>query len=517
MSNNGKELENLNINDLDVELAEATGFHVYTVDASDSCYYAVITTARGSANRTGFTTGNALAQPVAEIVTDPLPVLVGTGSDGYHNTSRIYTQFMDPLNWNETMHGYAYNYSVTVPQGYDPDAADLLPLTVHIEGKGSRYALTEAYTSGIYVSIDARYIYGDGEQDWYWGFSCHHDFRNAANFDVAPGPICNFSEVRMLRAVRDTLLDPYYRSHADPTRIYAYGHSMGGSGVLSWGMHYPGIFTLVYASEGMTDYAADPVWRNENIGHFGPLALNNPVLNLGVRWLDGGETHETIRDLDGMGIWDYLDHKTIACSPEYQGIDTAYIIAAHGTADTIIQPSSQGYPFYDCMNRGRRGFTAEINASGHTWQNYTPSADIDFRIFTFPWNDREDAMPNTPGLDRNFPLQSTIAFANATGSTLGVTTGLAHYNSTLQWDLKTIVDQVNRYQVDLYARKTDQTADVTPRRFVNFVVTPGASYRFTNQRSGATGKVTADSAGALTIPAVAISTMGSRLVIVPEP
>ena len=125
-------------------------------------------------------------------------------------------------------------------------------------------------------------------------------------------------------------------------------------------------------------------------------------------------------------------------------------------------------------------------------------------------------MPNTPGLDRNFPLQSYIAFSNATGSTLGVTTGLAHYNSTLQWDLKTIVDQVNRYQVDLYARETDQTADVTPRRFVNFVVKPGGSYRFTNQRSGATGKVTADSAGALTIPAVAISTMGSRLVIVPE-
>jgi hypothetical protein len=87
---------------------------------------------------------------------------------------------------------------------------------------------------------------------------------------------------------------------------------------------------------------------------------------------------------------------------------------------------------------------------------------------------------------------------------------------TLQWDLKTIVDQVSRYEVDLYARGANQTADVTPRRLVNFVVTPGESYRYTNQRSGATGKVAADARGVLTVPAVAISTMGSRLMIVPE-
>lgn len=504
------------INDLDTELTATTGLHVHTVASAGSWYYAVITTAGGSANKTVFTPGNSLAVPVKETVADPLPILVGSGSDGYGNTSRIYTQFMDPLSWNVTLHGYAYNYSVTVPQGYNPEATNRLPLTLHIEGKGSRYAITEPYSFGIYLSIDAPYLYGDGEQDWFWGYSCHHDFRNATNFDVVPGPICNFSEVRTLRAIRDTLRDPYYRNHADTTRIYAYGHSMGGSGVISWGMHYPRIFTLVYASQGMTDYATDPVWRSENIGRFGPLALNNPVLNLGIAWLDGRDTREAIGNLDGMGIWDYLDHKTLACSPAYQGMETTYLIAAHGTADDIIQPASQGYPFYDCLNEGRRGFTAEINDSGHTWQGYTPEADIDFRIFTFPWNAQEDALPNTPGLDRDFPLQSYIAFANATGSTLGVTTGLAHYNRSLQWDLKTLVDQANRYEVDLYARGTDQTADVTPRRLRHFIVTPGENYRYTNQRTGATGRVTADGHGVLTIPAVRISTLGSRLVIVPE-
>ncbi|HBF12227.1 MAG TPA: hypothetical protein DDW49_02360, partial [Deltaproteobacteria bacterium] len=353
------------------------------------------------------------------------------------------------------------------------------------------------------------------EQDWYWGYSCNHDFQNGSNTNVSAGPICNFSEVRMLRALKDTILDPYYSNHADQTRIYAYGHSMGASGSITWAMHYPQIFGIVYASEGMTDYAGDPVFRNENIGRWGPLATNNPVLNLGIEWVDGSNTAESIRALNGMGIWDYMDHKTIACDPNYQDMDTAFIIAVHGTNDGTIQPASQGYPFYDCMNDGRRGFIGEVNTGYHGWQGYAPADDINFRMFSFPWGDWEDGMPNTPGVDRSFPVKTYVAFSDSTSSDVGRTSGTAAYNEFLQWDVKTIVDQANRYEVSMYARGSSQIADVTPRRLQNFVVNLGQRFSVT-LGSASPINVFADGDGVLTVPNVNIPTGGVKMVIIPN-
>jgi len=499
------------------QLSSGTGLFVNTPADSGNFYYAVATTSGGQVNKGSFGPGNSLSAAVAEAVNDPKPVLVATGSNNGH-ISRIYTQFMDYHNWNPTMHGYAYNYSVTVESSYVPTGSALMPITVHIDGKNTRYTNAETYGSGIWISLDAPYFASYAEQDWYWGFSCYNNFQDATRTTVDDGPICNFSEIRMLRALKDTIRDPYYSNHADPTRIYAWGHSMGASGVISWAMHYPQIFSIVYASEGMTDYAGDPVWRNENQGRWGSLARNNPVLNLGISWIDGSNTAESVEELNGLGIWDYMDHKTLACDAAYADKETAFIIAVHGSNDDTIQAASQGYPFYQCMDNGKRGYVGQVNGAYHGWQGYQPGDAIDFRMLVIPWNPYEDAISMTPDADKSFPNQSYIAFSNTTGSDLATNSGLSDYNLNVMWDVSQVTDLPTRYEAVLYTSSTSSvSSDVTPRRLQSFQALPGHAYGWQNVASNgqvlASGSVVADSKGLITVPGFSISSAGNRLIL----
>lgn len=504
------------IQDGGTPLSSNTALFVNTPAEGGNFYYAVATVSGNQINKSGFSASNSLSSAVAEAVNDPKPILVAAASGNGH-TSRIYTQFMDYHNWNPSVHGYAYNYSVSVESSYVPTGNNLVPITVHIDGKNTRYTNVEPYGGGIWISIDAPYYSSYAEQDWYWGYSCYNNFNDATRTTVDDGPICNFSELRMLRALKDTIQDPYYSNHADPKRIYAWGHSMGASGSLSWAMHYPQIFSIVYASEGMTDYASDPVWRNENEGRWGSVGRNNPVLNLGLTWVDGSSTSQNIESLNGMGVWDFMDHKTLACDPEYADKETAFIIATHGTNDGTIQAASQGYPFYKCLDSGKRGYIGQVNAAYHGWQDFQPSANLDFRMLANPWNVYEDAIPLTTSVDKNFPLQSYIAFSNTSGSDLAANSGLSDYNLNVMWDVNQIVDLSNRYEALLYTSSGSVNSTLTLRRLQNFQAVAGHNYTWQNFNSNgqlvASGNATADAHGLISIPNFSISNGGNHLIV----
>ena len=48
---------------------------------------------------------------------------------------RIYTQFMDYLDWNPSFNGYAYNYGVVLPDNYNPGQSYPLLLEPHAYGE----------------------------------------------------------------------------------------------------------------------------------------------------------------------------------------------------------------------------------------------------------------------------------------------------------------------------------------------------------------------------------------------
>jgi len=141
---------NFIITDLGPELDDDQGLFVFTPHEGEegTRFYAVTSVVGGTENTTVVAGDNALLDGVTESVDEPDPVLVWQSAN---RLARVYTQFMDFRNWNPTYTGYAYNYFLSLPQGYEPGTA--YPLILHIEGHGTRYvaAYQENSASSLWI------------------------------------------------------------------------------------------------------------------------------------------------------------------------------------------------------------------------------------------------------------------------------------------------------------------------------------------------------------------------------
>jgi len=501
-------LQNYAIQPLGAQLADTTGLFVWTTSENQNSYYAVTAALGGVENTSDIGAGNTHG-PVVEFVADPEPVLVWQSSEGL---GRVYTQYMDYGNWNptyETPDGptYAYNYFVGLPT---PDlCGGVVPASValilHIEGYGSRYEVAEG--SHYYCAVE---LWGDDpRQSWYYGYSATHDYSQTET-PVTAGPIVNFTEERLLRAVYDTLRDPDY-AHIDPQRIYSYGHSMGGSGALALGLRYPNVFAAAYCSEPMTNYQTSAVFLDDVVPKWGSVAANLPILNRGVY-----ASH--LAPHNGLGVYTWQNHQ--AQLVQRRADETAHISLAHGMQDDVIEWVSQGGPAYGPFFLSRRPFSGEVVNMDHTWLGWSglgPTVGESWDTIGGPFAGFQVRRDETlPGL------------AYATGS-LGVpptTTG--GYNMNLEWSASwnawdgAPVDTINEWGMSF--RTTDgsnQTVDVTPRRLQNFIVTPGAAYECENRQVSDNslvtgGTVVADTDGLVTVVGFSVNPDGNRLIVRPS-
>ena len=405
---------------------------------------------------------------------------------------------------------YAYNYWVGLPTAEmcGGTVPDVLPLYLQIEGFGSRYEVSEASTWG-WCAVG---IWGDDpRQSWYYGFSASHDYREEGI--PTTGPIVNYTEERVLRSVYDTMRSPLYT--VDPRRVYVYGHSMGGSGALAFGMRYPAVFAATYSSEPMTNYGTSGDgggmdWREDTVPKWGSLADNLAIENRG-RFAGPLTVH------DGTGVWDWQNHQAQLVSR--RGEEMAYIGLAHGANDDVIEWPTQGAPAYEPFYRGRRTFSGETLDLDHTWAAFAGQGPMveDWR-YTGPFYSltvvRDETMP---------------ALSNASGSSVPPPSGAgAQYNMNLEWSASwndwdgIPVDHEGEWRVSL--RTTDgstQTVDVTPRRVQSFVITAGTSYSWQNRSVTddsvvASGTVTADPDGLLTVASLQVTPTGNRLAVTPS-
>jgi hypothetical protein len=380
------------------------------------------------------------------------------------------------------------------------------PIYLYISGWGDRYA-NPAETPYDWCAFQ---IYGDDpHQTWYYGHSASYDYRQGGEADS--GPIVNYTEERLLRAVYDTLRGYGLNGLIpDPDRVYVFGGSMGGSGALALALRYPNVFAAAHAGEPMTNYAAadgaggTTPWVNDVEWKWGSRSANLPIRN-------AGRYAGHLAPYDGMGVWDWQNHQ--AQLVNRRGNDAALISLNHGTQDTVIAWESQGQPVYAAFYAGRRAFSAAVENAGHTWLGFAGSGPmLAYETTWAPFHNWEARRAETvPGL------------SYATGSSPVPPTGPASYNLNIEWSASwhdfagPPTDTLGLWAIAL--RTTDgssQTVDVTPRRRQQFVVAPGAAYAWENRRLAdnallQSGVVGADGAGVLTAPVVAVDAAGSRL------
>jgi hypothetical protein len=484
------------IQDMGTPLAAGVGLFVNTIHSSGNYYYAVTYVNAGSENSSTFTT-NTLSSPVSELIADPKPIRVWQSPDGW---GRIYTQFMDYSNWNPAFEGYAYNYAISVPPDY---TGGQLPLSVYMHGwdlMNTGYAFQDTTCTPwgwetIIVYIDDIYC------TWNTGFSETATPMGPPGWDIpTTGPIRNFSEEKIMRTVYDIIHDPYY--NVDTNRIYAFGHSMGGTGALGLGMHYGNVFAAVYCSEPMTNWAVSGSaggqdWVSDVEPKWGTTASNLPIENQG-HWSN------LITPYNGWGIWNWTNRHAMLDS--LAGMEMAYIALYHGTLDDVIDFETEAQPFYQHFYSGKRAFAGNIFITDHTWNGFFDPPDWVFGNFEFRKN---EAIP---------------AFSNASNSTPMPPAGAASFNTDLEWSASwhdfdgPPIDYNSMFRITLRSLTTNQTADVTIRRFQGFHINANDTIHWWNvsMLTGDTltsGTVFADKYGLATVPGFSITTDGNRLIL----
>jgi hypothetical protein len=279
----------------------------------------------------------------------------------------------------------------------------------------------------------------------------------------------------------------------------------------------------------------------------------DPALNLPISLSGPGGWADHLKIYDGTGAWDWQDLTDSATGSKLKsrlGDDMALLGVAHSTKDQVIpfsempQPGedpapldvsvpwdTQARPFYTVFQTGHRPWGGVITNSDHQWEYYRglPPALADLGtplIFVFRpfWNlqvIRDETVPGLSNLSGNSPIPPKSA-----GDI---------YNQTIKWSSSwdpwggLPVDQPNLWLISLCSLDVDslkcgsgnlQTVDVTPRRLQQFEVIPGKTYHWENRRVKdntlvASGTVTADVYGVITVTGFEVFPDGSRLQITP--
>ncbi len=492
------------ISDLGQALAEETGLFVNTPANDGAYFYAVTTVVGGYENIALVSEDNSLAEPVMETVAEPKPVLTLSLNRG---KGRLYTQYMDYSRWNPTFNGYIYNYAVTLPSGYKKSYAYPLLVRPHAYSEDLPFKEKTEYGWEVIQVFpqDPGTRRGSKGHSWWFGYSADHNYADEGSIPTS-GSIANFTEERVLKAVKDTIADP--EINIDPQLVAAFGHSMGASGSLSLGMRYGNVFAGIFGNEAMTNYSSNPKFQ-ENL----ELIWGSQSDNLPIRI--EGHYADPIARYNGVGVWDWMNHQKQLI--DRRGDRMAYLMLTHGKADTVIDWHTQGAPMVKIFNQASVGYSSRFVADDpHGWIGFNAIVKSLFGFgggVDFPWR-----YPRS----LSFP-----AIANASGSG-PLSPGLTQtddYNLDIEWATphtwfaKSIVDKPRRYEISLRSKSATQTADITPRNSQQFAVSPGdqcgwVAIDSNKRKTVGRGRVVADADGLVTIPEVLITKYkGTRLTI----
>ncbi len=492
------------VEDLNTPLNADTGLFVHTTQTAQAgnAYYAVTTVENNDENITIVAGANATTNAVQESVATPTPVLTTSVNDG---KARIYTQYMDYANWNPTHNGYAFNYTVALPSNYNP--AQSYPLQVHLHAYGDK-AVVVTQSQYDWETIQLFPNDPGGRQNtlhtWWYGHAADHNYLTQGTIP-STGRIENFTEQRVISAINAVVSDASFNVNTD--LIHAYGNSMGASGSVSLAMRYPSVFSGIYASEPMTNYASSPGFQSTLVQIWGEQSSNLPITN-------GGPDAGDIKAYDGTGVWTWMNHQQQL--NDRPGDNFAFMMMDFGKADTVIDWQTQGKPMIQALNNSKTGFIATaLGGIGHDWLGFNA---VNQYMFGTSGNFEPWSYPNSLSF-------VGLQFASGSGPLPPGDTGDDEYNTSIEWSSphysfhQNIVDSQNRYEISLRSLTFDQTVSVTPRNTQAFKPSSGTQCSWTANRNSdntqvASGTAAVDNNDLVTAASVPVSTgIGTRLMI----
>jgi pimeloyl-ACP methyl ester carboxylesterase len=448
-------------------LPEGTGLFVNTTGRDGSYYYAVMPEGQPDGMA-------ALAEPVEEKVMLPGAVLAWRSKEG---TSAIYTHWMDYSQWKPFREGYAYNFGVATPKGYDGKT----PLPVEYYGHGMsggyRTAPSAPYIKALWV------WHGDKSGSWFFGMM---------NKDKTK--VVNYVEQRVrwsfewLKAARP---NQFFR--INPKLVNAHGHSMGGTMCTAFALRLGDIFSLTVSSSGATIHRRNKTW----VGQASKL------------W---GSVDENLPTLDGTGVWDHQDYAQWSLNNMAQ--ETAFLLLSNGKKDgsVVFEPFPD---FIDALQKSKRPFAASWNMRGYSWQGYS-TKNGSWSTFKLRNDESLPALGNASNNDD--PRTSNTGTVN--GRLEWCSSGNNFDGGSKEDDL---VDSADLWACNIRSLKGDATVDVTPRKCQAFKAIAGKQYTWENldysdpksPKSIDNGVVVADKYGLVTVKQFKVGTKGwgNRLLI----
>jgi len=497
-----------NIQDSQGALADSQGLFVNTTqnNTQGNAYYAVTSVINGQESTRIDPGKNATTQAVNESVSTPRPVLTVSSGGG-----RVYTQYMDYSRWNPTLNGYAYNFAVALPAGYNRSNSYPLMVEFHAYGELHKFVDQAEYNWPVIQLFPSDPGEGAGTtHSWWYGYAADHNYKTQGGLPNS-GKVENFTEQRVIAAINFLVNDGQF--NVDRNYIHSFGHSMGGSGALAYALRYPSLFAGIYASEPMTNYASSPVFQENFTRLWGSKAQNLPIVN-------NGPNNSDIRNYGAGGsqatnVWDWMNHQQ---QIKRRSTDRfGYLMIDHGKQDTTIDWATQGRPMARVLSEARVGFSATaVGGVGHNWLGFD---GVVTSVFGFGFGDEAGwRYPRS----LSFP---SITYATGSGSIDPSSGGTDRYNKTIEWSTprnsfhQSIVDSSNRYEISLRSTSGNQTAQITPRNTNAFKPSAGRSCSWNVTDIGSNGSIgsgnaTVANSGLLTITGVQIRTgQGSRLSI----
>lgn len=441
---------------------------------------------------------------VIDTIEPPEPVIEEvTAQAGYTRIrlSQITDEYLD----SPGHAGRSFDAYVTVPDGVSPDAP--VPVRLSLHGFGSPPAMSGS-------STEFRIGPHDPDNTYWWGY-------DAALPDAEPSgeDVPDYSQRRAMQLV-GWVLDNY--AEADRRRVYVLGSSMGGAGAMTVGLWYARHFAYLHSVLGQgipRNHRPGRITQLE--GHWGPSD--------GAAWDLPDVTRLLADSLDARNQYLFVRH-----GKDDNTIHFGAALLPSALTDDSLYSALQGLHIghLAVWDEGGHGPADPLLGSGWWDQSFSLMrdevsflrSDLAFPAFTLSSADGDpgdgdgngkQGWSDNSGFAGDIPVPGDTGWNGAVAGTL---------NRFLRWDATQIVDTVDRFAMPLrvhdgegsappapgYPSLGDRfdgelpvVADVTPRRVQAFRLRPGE--RLGWSFGGATGEVTVDAEGEVTVPGLELT------------